>query len=152
MVEYPDLDLILKTPPLTSVATAGPGHLLKKCTRPVSCTWPSRHIRCLLYSLSSAGGGGGDWRGWQDWTCKVHILWKPRPRLFKILSFLFCHLSIMHKNAKICIHTHAKMQIGKEVTLVKKVICFHQLFCQTLLTCPNGAKTLKICIKVQNYA
>ena len=42
------------------------------------------------------------------------------------------------------------MQIREEVTLVKNVICFHQLFCQTLLTCPNGAKTLKICIKVQN--
>ena len=38
--------------------------------------------------------------------------------------------------------------------LTKKqfVICFHQLFCQTLLTCPNGAKTTKICIKAQNYA
>ena len=38
--------------------------------------------------------------------------------------------------------------------LTKKqfVLCFHQLFCQTLLTCPNGAKTTKICIKVQNYA
>ena len=34
----------------------------------------------------------------------------------------------------------------------KNVICFHQLFCQTLLTCPNGAKTTKICIKVPNYA
>ena len=61
------------------------------------------------------------------------------------------------KNTKICIkcknmHTNGKMDIGEEVTLLKNVIWFHQLFCQTLLTCPNGAKTTKICIKVQNYA
>ena len=49
-------------------------------------------------------------------------------------------------------HTNGKMDIGEEVTLLKNVIWFHQLFCQTLLTCPNGAKTTKICIKVPNYA
>ena len=40
----------------------------------------------------------------------------------------------------------------KCVRWAKNVLCFHQLLCQTLLTCPNGAKTTKICIKVPNYA
>ena len=39
-----------------------------------------------------------------------------------------------------------------DVRWAKNVLCFHQLLCQTLLTCPNGAKTTKICIKVPNYA